>query len=80
MSEVDWVSLLWQSPKYPKTHVLSIEPAAPSWLLQQLNLVCNLSLQIMQIHPVLAGVVVHDNTSTSDLAWPNCCGVLRKHA
>jgi len=49
--------------KYPGTKIISVEPAAPSWLLQELNLRCNLPREeFKNIHVVLAGV----GTNTDD--------------
>jgi FkbM family methyltransferase len=43
--------------KYPGTKIVSIEPASPSWLLQELNLRCNLrKKEFKNIHVILAGV------------------------
>ncbi len=43
--------------KYPETKIVSIEPASPNWLLQQLNLRCNLAkAELSNIKVVLAGV------------------------
>jgi FkbM family methyltransferase len=45
------------SRKYPGTKIVSIEPASPNWLLQQLNLRCNLSHdELRKVKVVLAGV------------------------
>jgi FkbM family methyltransferase len=42
---------------YTGTKIVSIEPAQPNWLLQQLNLRCNLDeTELRQAHVVLAGV------------------------
>jgi FkbM family methyltransferase len=42
---------------YEGTKIVSIEPAQPNWLLQQLNLRCNLDeTELRQAHVVLAGV------------------------
>jgi FkbM family methyltransferase len=49
------LTTLTVAKEYPATHILSIEPASPSWLLQQLNLICNL-VQHDRATPVLAGV------------------------
>jgi len=49
--------------KYPGTKIISVEPASPSWLLQELNLRCNLPREeFKNIHVVLAGV----GTNTDD--------------
>jgi FkbM family methyltransferase len=43
--------------KYPGTKIVSLEPAAPNWLLQELNLRCNLDHdEFKNFHVVLAGV------------------------
>lgn len=43
--------------KYPGTKIVSIEPASPNWLLQQLNLRCNLEHEeLKRVKVVLAGV------------------------
>ena len=43
--------------QYPGTKIVSLEPASPNWLLQELNLRCNLdSNQLHNIKIVLAGV------------------------
>lgn len=43
--------------KYPGTNIVSIEPASPNWLLQELNLRCNLPhMEFKKISVVLAGV------------------------
>ncbi|KAG7367444.1 FkbM family methyltransferase [Nitzschia inconspicua] len=43
--------------KYPNTKIVSIEPASPNWLMQQLNLRCNLEKDdLKKIKVVLAGV------------------------
>jgi FkbM family methyltransferase len=42
---------------YPGTRIVSMEPASPNWLMQELNLKCNLEHdQLKMIHVVLAGV------------------------
>lgn len=42
---------------YPGTKIVSLEPASPNWLLQELNLRCNLEhADLMHVHVVLAGV------------------------
>jgi FkbM family methyltransferase len=42
---------------YPGTKIVSMEPASPNWLLQELNLRCNLEhVELLNIHVVLAGV------------------------
>ena len=47
---------------YPGTKIVSIEPAPPNWLLQQLNLRCNLSHdEFKSIKVVLAGVGPNDD-------------------
>jgi FkbM family methyltransferase len=43
--------------KYPGTKIVSLEPASPNWLLQQMNLRCNLEHNVFKkIHVILAGV------------------------
>ena len=43
--------------KYPGTKIVSIEPASPSWLLQELNLRCNLKKkEFKNVSVILAGV------------------------
>jgi hypothetical protein len=49
------LTTLTVAKQYPATHILSIEPASPSWLLQQLNLICNL-VEHNRTTPVLVGV------------------------
>ncbi|KAL3936403.1 MAG: hypothetical protein SGARI_002570 [Bacillariaceae sp.] len=45
------------SRKYPGTKIVSVEPASPNWLLQQLNLRCNLDHdEFKKVKVVLAGV------------------------
>lgn len=45
------------SQQYPETKIVSIEPASPNWLLQQLNLRCNLAKpELSKIKVILAGV------------------------
>lgn len=49
--------------KYPGTKIVSIEPASPNWLLQEINLRCNLpKKEFKKIKVVLAGV----GTNTDD--------------
>mmetsp|Transcript_37929 Transcript_37929/g.70087 ORF Transcript_37929/g.70087 Transcript_37929/m.70087 type:complete len:667 (+) Transcript_37929:97-2097(+) len=58
---------------YPKTTIVSIEPASPSWLIQNINYRCNLShTQLQYIHPILAGVGTKhhdDNDSMMKMLW-----------
>eukprot|EP00571_Detonula_confervacea_P002656 CAMPEP_0172323482 /NCGR_PEP_ID=MMETSP1058-20130122/48840_1 /TAXON_ID=83371 /ORGANISM="Detonula confervacea, Strain CCMP 353" /LENGTH=582 /DNA_ID=CAMNT_0013039489 /DNA_START=301 /DNA_END=2049 /DNA_ORIENTATION=- len=58
---------------YPETTVVSIEPASPSWLIQNINYRCNLSHnQLQYIHPILAGVGTRhhdDNDSMMKMVW-----------
>ena len=58
---------------YPKTSIVSIEPAAPSWLIQNINYRCNLSHnQLQYVHPILAGVGTKhhdDNDSMMKMVW-----------
>lgn len=43
--------------KYPGTTIVSLEPASPNWLLQEMNLRCNLDHKTFKnFHVVLAGV------------------------
>lgn len=43
--------------KYPGTKIVSLEPASPNWLLQEMNLRCNLDHEAFKkVHVVLAGV------------------------
>ncbi|KAL3924846.1 MAG: hypothetical protein SGILL_000801 [Bacillariaceae sp.] len=45
------------SRKYPGTKIVSVEPASPNWLLQQINLRCNLDRdEFKKVKVVLAGV------------------------
>lgn len=56
--------------KYPGTKIVSLEPAAPSWLLQEINLRCNLSkTEFKNIHIILAGV--GPNTDDEDNMMAN---------
>lgn len=58
---------------YPKTTIVSMEPASPSWLIQNINYRCNLSHNQRQyIHPILAGVGTKhhdDNDSMMKMVW-----------
>ena len=58
---------------YPETVIVAIEPAAPSWLIQNLNYRCNLSHDQRQyIHPILAGVGTKhhdDNDYMMKMIW-----------
>ena len=58
---------------YPETTIVSIEPASPSWLIQNINYRCNLSHdQLQYIHPILAGVGTKhhdDNDSMMKMIW-----------
>lgn len=58
---------------YPKTTIVSIEPASPSWLIQNINYRCNLShTQLQYVHPILAGVGTKhhdDNDSMMKMLW-----------
>ena len=54
---------------YPMTKIVSIEPASPNWLLQELNLRCNLSKkELSQIKVVLAGVGPNDEAEDNMMA------------
>ena len=59
--------------EYPRTTVVSIEPASPSWLIQNINFRCNLSHdQRSYVHPILAGVGTKhhdDNDSMMKMIW-----------
>jgi FkbM family methyltransferase len=59
--------------EYPRTTVVSIEPASPSWLIQNINFRCNLSEeQRSYVHPILAGVGTKhhdDNDSMMKMIW-----------
>lgn len=59
--------------EYPRTTVVSIEPASPSWLIQNINFRCNLSEeQRSYVHPILAGVGTKhhdDNDSMMKMVW-----------
>lgn len=51
------LTTLTVSQKYPGTKIISIEPASPNWLLQELNLRCNLrKAEFSKIKVILAGV------------------------
>ena len=58
---------------YPETVVVAIEPAAPSWLIQNLNYRCNLSHDQRQfVHPIFAGVGTKhhdDNDYMMKMIW-----------
>lgn len=58
---------------YPGTTIVSIEPASPSWLIQNINFRCNLSRdQLQYVHPILAGVGTRhhdDNDSMMKMVW-----------
>ncbi|KAL9179339.1 hypothetical protein ACHAXT_008629 [Thalassiosira profunda] len=58
---------------YPETTIVSIEPASPSWLIQNMNFRCNLSHdQLQYVHPILAGVGTKhhdDNDSMMKMVW-----------
>ncbi|KAL7450408.1 hypothetical protein ACHAWC_002327 [Mediolabrus comicus] len=58
---------------YPRTTIVSIEPASPSWLIQNINFRCNLSEeQRSYVHPILAGVGTKhhdDNDSMMKMVW-----------
>ena len=48
--------------KYPGTKIVSIEPASPNWLLQELNLRCNLPKKdLKNIRIILEGVGANDD-------------------
>ena len=58
---------------YPGTTVVSIEPASPSWLIQRINFICNLSEHERAfVHPFLGGVGTkhhHENDSSMIMRW-----------
>lgn len=55
--------------QYPKTKVVSIEPASPNWLMQEINLKCNLE-DHQQPKVLLAGVGPHTKeTMAAKLLW-----------
>lgn len=58
---------------YPETVIVAIEPAAPSWLIQNLNYRCNLSHHQRQfVHPIFAGVGTKhhdDNDYMMKMIW-----------
>lgn len=58
---------------YPGTTVVSIEPASPSWLIQRINFICNLSEHERAfVHPFLGGVGTkhhHENDSSMVMRW-----------
>ncbi|CAJ1939177.1 unnamed protein product [Cylindrotheca closterium] len=56
--------------KYPGTQVVSIEPASPNWLIQEMNLRCNLDDDTFQhkIKVVLAGVGPNDSDEDNMMA------------
>jgi FkbM family methyltransferase len=59
--------------EYPGTKIVSIEPAAPNWLLQEMNLRCNLEHDdFSKIKIVLAGVgpnTVEEDNLMAKLMW-----------
>mmetsp|Transcript_506 Transcript_506/g.1272 ORF Transcript_506/g.1272 Transcript_506/m.1272 type:complete len:641 (+) Transcript_506:121-2043(+) len=59
--------------KYPGTKIVSFEPASPSWLLQELNLRCNLAKdEFKNFHVVLAGVgpnTEEEDNTMAKLMW-----------
>jgi len=61
------------SQLYPETTVVSIEPASPSWLIQNVNFRCNLPHDRLQyVHSILAGVGTKhhdDNDSMMKMIW-----------
>ena len=64
---------MFMAYEYPRTTVVSIEPASPSWLIQNINFRCNLSQeQRSYVHPILAGVGTKhhdDNDSMMKMVW-----------
>lgn len=71
-SALGFTSML-MSYLYPETVIVAIEPAAPSWLIQNLNYRCNLSHDQRQyVHPILAGVGTKhhdDNDYMMKMIW-----------
>jgi FkbM family methyltransferase len=54
---------------YPMTKIVSIEPASPNWLLQELNLRCNLpKKELSKIKVLLAGVGPNDEDEDNMMA------------
>jgi FkbM family methyltransferase len=57
------------SQMYPMTKIVSIEPASPNWLLQELNLRCNLGKkEFSNIKVILAGVGANDEEEDNMMA------------
>lgn len=55
--------------QYPKTRVVSVEPAPPNWLMQEINMKCNLDDE-QQPKVLLAGVGPHTkSTLAAKLLW-----------
>lgn len=55
--------------KYPGTQIASIEPASPNWLLQEMNLRCNLDHDdFKKVKVVLAGVGPNDSDEDNMMA------------
>ena len=55
--------------QYPKTKVVSVEPAAPNWLMQEINLKCNLE-EDQYPTVLLAGIGPHTRESmAAKLLW-----------
>ncbi|CAB9509039.1 expressed unknown protein [Seminavis robusta] len=55
--------------EYPKTKVVSVEPAAPNWLMQEINMKCNLD-EDQQPTLLLTGVGPHTKeTMAAKLLW-----------
>jgi FkbM family methyltransferase len=55
--------------EYPKTKVVSVEPAAPNWLMQEINMKCNLEEE-QQPTLLLAGVGPHTKeVMAAKLLW-----------
>jgi len=55
--------------KYPTAKIVSIEPASPNWLLQELNLRCNLSKnELHNIKVIMAGVGPNDDEEDNMVA------------
>lgn len=67
------LTCLAMNTKYPGTRIVSFEPASPSWLLQELNLRCNLAKdEFKNFHVVLAGVgpnTDEEDNTMAKLMW-----------
>ena len=71
-SELGLTSIL-MAYLYPETTIVAIEPASPSWLIQNINYRCNLShTQLQYVRPFLGGVGTKhhdDNDSMMKMVW-----------